>query len=88
MSSRLSKAWAEIAEALEELEGRTDEFGRMRRIQICNDVADGFYRLSEELKAAGRHEAANQAHRNANEFWSRVVEDCTDLETAKGSRST
>jgi hypothetical protein len=78
--SDLAKSWADAQAVLDALEGDTSDLARMRRLQVCDDISTAFYELSASLKADGRHSEADQAHSIANQYWSRVVAEVSDLD--------
>lgn len=81
MEKKLSDTWTEIAEAIEALEGRTDEMGRLRRVQLTDAAADFWYGMSDLLKQQGRNAEASRAHSIANDYWGRVVSDLDKSQT-------
>jgi hypothetical protein len=71
---QILKAWQEAAAALEEAEADDTEEGRARQIFITDRMADAAYRLEKIFQERGRHEEAHEARRQADKYWSRVVE--------------
>jgi len=75
---RIVRAWQEASAALAEAENDFSESGRERRIFINDKLADAAYRMAELFKERGQHEESNQAHRQGNKYWGRVVEELGD----------
>jgi hypothetical protein len=65
--------------AYDEVEQDFSELGNLRRVYCADKLADAFYYMARQLKTLGRDEAANAAHRKANEFWSSAQEQISDL---------
>lgn len=78
--SDLAKAWADAQAVLDALAGDSSDLARMRRLQICDDISDGFYQLSASLRADGRDSEADEAQRIANTYWSKAAAEAADLD--------
>jgi len=66
-------AFKEAENELAWVQNDSSDYGRLRRLQLSNALADYCYGVHDILKSRGDHENADDARRRADGYWGQVI---------------